>query len=65
MNTATYRGMAQNAEKRLDWQTAAKFWKLAITKYPSKGALATLDIEKMTAKMNAAKAMATQKHAAN
>lgn len=64
MNTATYRGMAQNAEKRLDWQAAAKFWGLAIAKYPSKGALAALDIEKMTARMNAAKAMATQEDAA-
>lgn len=64
MNTATYRGMAQNAEKRLDWQAAAKFYGLAIAKYPSKGALAALDIEKLTARMNAAKAMANQESAA-
>ena len=63
MNTATYRGMAQSAEKHLDWHAAAKFWGLAIAKYPGKGALADLDIEKMTARMNAAKAMARQQDA--
>jgi hypothetical protein len=63
MNTATYRGMAQSAEKHQDWHAAAKFWGLAIAKYPGKGALAALDIEKMTAKMNAAKEMAKQQDA--
>ncbi len=64
MNTATYRGMAQSAEKHCDWHAAAKFWGLAIAKYPGKGVLASLDIEKMTVKMNAAKAMARQQDAA-
>ena len=64
MNTATYRGMAQNAEKRLEWQAAAKWWGLAIAKYPSKGNLAALDIEKMTTRMKAAETMAKQESAA-
>jgi len=64
MNTATYRGMAQSAEKHQDWHAAAKLWSLAISKHPGKGALAALDIEKMTEKMNAAKAMAREQDAA-
>ena len=63
MNTATYRGMAESAEKHLDWHAAAKFWNLAIAKYPGKGSLAGIDLQKMVARMNAAKAMARQQDA--
>lgn len=64
MNTATYRGMARNAEKRLEWSAAAAFWALAINKYPNKGSLAALDIAKMTQRKNAAALMALRETAA-
>lgn len=61
MNTATYRGMARNAEQRCEWSAAAKFWTLAIEKYPNTtGELAKLDIRNMTAKRDAALASAKQ-----
>jgi hypothetical protein len=58
MNTATYRGMALKAEKELDWAVAAQWWGKAISKYPSKGALASADIARMQARLESCLAMA-------
>lgn len=55
MNTATYRGIARNAEAKCEWHKAAVNWERAIAKYPGNlnSALAKLDIGKMQARADA------------
>ena len=59
MTTAQFRKMAQDAERELQWTSAAYLWDKAIQSYPSgSGELARLDIEKMTKRMKAARVQA-------
>lgn len=55
MNTATYRAIAQKAEKELDWVRAAANWLRAIDHYPNpdRGALAKADVARMKERQRA------------
>ena len=60
-STASYRAAALQAETELCWLEAAHCFEQAIASYPvllSRGALAQADIARMTARMNACRAMA-------
>lgn len=45
--TAQYRTLAREAEKKLQWQRAARYWSLAVAAYPGTGALAEADKKNM------------------
>jgi hypothetical protein len=61
MNTATYRGMARNAEAKQDWSTAAKFFDKAADVYPTKtGQLAQRDITALRSNAAACRDMLAQ-----
>lgn len=60
MTTAELREKARQAEKRLDWGMAANLWQHAIDNYPSAGAMADLDKDKMARRRDAAQHMHEQ-----
>ena len=55
--TAEYRKIAAAHEKNLQWALAAEAWNNAINVYPCNGALAELDIKRMTEHRDACKVM--------
>ncbi len=66
LSTAVLRTRARDAERRLEWKTAAEYYRMAIEKYPSQpahSALAKRDIETLTGFMKECLRMAASEAA--